>query len=169
MEQAHGEMLMGTFRNVRSMLLFMGIAVFCSPWCHAHWLDVQNVKVRQEPTELGGPKIIIEYDLDDPNITPAHPAYVFLRSSVDFGETWQLVSAGYLQGNGFDIVEKPGHKEVIWWGAPPPPPPPPRTDRRRRPGPDGVSHPRYRDGPRAGRQVRHEEPARRRTRRGQTA
>lgn len=108
---------MAAQRYSRQILLSLGIIALCCPWCHGHWLDIKNVKVREEPTELGGPKIVIEYDLADPNITSAHPAYVFLRSSMDFGETWRLIPTGYLQGNGFDIVEKPGHKEVIWWGA----------------------------------------------------
>jgi formylglycine-generating enzyme required for sulfatase activity len=74
------------------------------------------VNLRQEPTELAGPKIIIEYDIEDPNISPASPAYVFIRYSKD--ETnWQLIATDCLRGNGFDIVDKPGHKKVIWWGT----------------------------------------------------
>ncbi len=81
------------------------------------WLATENVEVKLEPTEMGGPKIVVEYDLEDPNVTPESPAYVFLRYSTDFGETWQPVPIDALQGSGFDLVEKPGHKEVFWWGT----------------------------------------------------
>ena len=81
------------------------------------WLATENVKVKLEPTEMGGPKIVVEYDLEDPNVTPESPAYVFLRYSQDFGDTWQPVPMDALRGNGFDLVEKSGHKEVFWWGT----------------------------------------------------
>ncbi|UCF14609.1 MAG: SUMF1/EgtB/PvdO family nonheme iron enzyme, partial [Phycisphaerales bacterium] len=32
-------------------------------------------------------------------------------------KTWQLIPADALRGNGFDIVEAPGHKQVVWWGT----------------------------------------------------
>jgi len=73
--------------------------------------------------------------------------YVFIRYSKDFGvpkrermrlgtlgTTWQgsrgghsaelsrsprsqLIPATSLKGNGYDLVEKPGHKKAIWWGT----------------------------------------------------
>ena len=101
----------------RTLLLSLSAILACCHQGDGEWLPIRDVKVRQEPTELGGPKIIIEYDLADPNISPAAPAYVFVRYSKDFGESWQLVPMGSLRGNGFDIVEKPGHKQVIWWGT----------------------------------------------------
>ena len=103
----------GSFRC--TLLCWTLIAVCCHSG-YARWLDVHDVEIKQEPTELGGPKITIEYDLTDSSLSPACPAYVFLRYSKDFGDTWQLIAPDYLQGNGFDIVEKPGHKQVIWWG-----------------------------------------------------
>jgi formylglycine-generating enzyme required for sulfatase activity len=75
------------------------------------------VKVTQYPTELAGPKIIFEYDIDDPNISPASSAYIFIRYSTDSGKSWRLISMDSLRGNGFDIVDKPGHKQVVWWGT----------------------------------------------------
>ena len=102
--------------SVHSILLCWGLIAACCHSGYARWLEIHDVKVRQEPTELGGPKMVIEYDLKDSGITPALPAYVFLRCSKDFGDTWQLIATEYLQGNGFDIVERPGHKEVAWWG-----------------------------------------------------
>jgi len=99
------------------VLLSLGIVAVCCHCSYSKWLEISNIKVRQEPTELGGPKIIIEYDIEDPNISPASPAYVFLRYSKDFGTNWQLIPMNRLQGNGFDIVDKPGHKKIIWWGT----------------------------------------------------
>jgi sulfatase modifying factor 1 len=92
------------------------VAIFCC-CTSASWLDITNVKIRQEPTELAGPKTIIEYDINDPNISPDAPAYVFVRYSRDSGKTWRLVPIDSLRGNGFDIVEKPGHKQIFWWGT----------------------------------------------------
>jgi len=103
-------------RSFRSVLLCLGLTAACCQSGYARWLEVHDVKVRQEPTELGGPRIVIEYDLQNGDVSPTSPAYVFFRYSKDFGDTWQLIPADYLQGNGFDIVEKPGHKEVAWWG-----------------------------------------------------
>jgi len=107
---------MVTKGSFHSVWLCLALVATCCPRGYARWLEIDAVKVRQEPTELGGPKIVIEYDLKDSGITPALPAYVFLRYSKDFGDTWQLIPTEYLQGHGFDIVERPGHKEVAWWG-----------------------------------------------------
>lgn len=97
------------------------LVAVCGPaFCvvaQGRWLATDEVKVRVEHTELGGPKIVVEYDLADPNISPESPAYVFLRYSSDFGDTWRLVPMDALQGNGFDIIERPGRKEVLWWGT----------------------------------------------------
>jgi len=102
--------------GLHRVLLSVGIVVVCCHCSYSRWLEISNVKVRQEPTELGGPKIIIEYDIEDSNIAPASPAYVFVRYSKD--ETnWQLIETDCLRGNGFDIVDKPGHKKIIWWGT----------------------------------------------------
>ncbi|MHC4437980.1 MAG: formylglycine-generating enzyme family protein [Planctomycetota bacterium] len=102
---------------LRKILLSFGIAVLCCRCCYSQWLDISNVKFGQEPTELAGPKIIIEYDIIDPNISPESPAYVFVRYSKNSGKTWQLVPMDSLRGNGFDIVEKPGRKQIVWWGT----------------------------------------------------
>jgi formylglycine-generating enzyme required for sulfatase activity len=98
-------------------LLCTGVAVIACHSCYSRWLDISNVEVRQEPTELGGPRTVIEYDIRDPSISPASPAYVFVRYSKDFGANWQLISMDSLRGNGFDIVCKPGHKKIVWWGT----------------------------------------------------
>ncbi len=102
--------------GLHRVLLSVGIVVVCCHCSYSKWLELSNVKVRQEYAELGGSKIIIEYDIEDPNISPASPAYVFVRYSKD--ETnWQLIATDHLRGNGFDIVDKPGHKKIIWWGT----------------------------------------------------
>jgi len=110
-----GSRLIGA--GLHRVLLSVGIVVVCCHCSYSKWLEISNIKVRQEPTELGGPKIIIEYDIEDPNISLESPAYVFVRYSKDFGTNWQLIPMNCLQGNGFDIVGKPGHKKIIWWGA----------------------------------------------------
>ena len=101
----------------RRIVFFVGIATICCRCAFANWLDISNVNIRQEPTELAGPKTIIEYDINDPSIARETPAYVFVRYSQDSGKTWRLVPMDSLRGNGFDIVDKPGHKQVIWWGT----------------------------------------------------
>jgi formylglycine-generating enzyme required for sulfatase activity len=101
---------------LRKCLFIVGIAAIC-PCAFAHWLGISNVKIRQEPTELAGPKTIIEYDINDPNISADAPAYVFVHYSQDSGKTWRLLAMDSLRGNGFDIVDKPGHKQVFWWGT----------------------------------------------------
>jgi len=75
------------------------------------------VDIRQEPTELAGPKTIIEYDIQDANISPASPAYVFVRYSADSGKSRELIPPASLRGNGFDIVDRPGRRQIIWWGT----------------------------------------------------
>jgi len=101
----------------RNILLSFGIVVLCCRCSYSQWLDISNVKFRQEPTELAGPKIIIEYDINDPNISPDSPAYIFVHYTADSGKSWHFVPMDSLRGNGFDIVEKSGHKQVVWWGT----------------------------------------------------
>jgi len=99
------------------LLLCIVIGLVCCPCCYCQWLEISNVKLRGEQTELGGPKIIIEYDVNDPNISESSPTYVFVRYSRDAGKSWRLVPAASLRGNGFDIVDRSGHKQIVWWGT----------------------------------------------------
>ena len=101
----------------RKLLLSLGVVSLCCHCAYSKWFEISNVKVSQYPTELAGPKIIFEYDIDDPNVSSANPVYVFIRYSTDFGKSWQLIPADALRGNGFDIVDNPGHKQVVWWGT----------------------------------------------------
>ncbi|MBN2131202.1 MAG: SUMF1/EgtB/PvdO family nonheme iron enzyme, partial [Sedimentisphaerales bacterium] len=105
-------------RMPRLSVVLLTIIVTAPPCCcAAGWLPLANVTVRAEATELAGPRIVVEYDLDEPTLSPDLPAYVFVRFSKDGGVTWQLVPAGTLRGNGFDIIERPGHKKIVWWGT----------------------------------------------------
>lgn len=101
--------------RVSVALLFA--TVFVSLSSHARWLPTTNTNAWNEATELAGPKIVIEYDLEAPDLGPASPAYVFLHYRMGTDEDWKLLSAELLGGNGAGIVEASGHKKVIWWGA----------------------------------------------------
>jgi formylglycine-generating enzyme required for sulfatase activity len=89
---------------------------FCN-LSYPRWIEITNKKVTQEPTELGGPRIVIEYDINDREISKDYPVFVFIRYSKDSGTTWELLSLEHLQGNGYGLVESPGHKKIIWWGT----------------------------------------------------
>lgn len=83
----------------------------------AQWIEISGLSVSREDTKLGGPRVVIEYELDEPDISKDLPAYIFIRYSKDSGNSWQHVDAKSLRGNGFDIVDKGGHKKCIWWGT----------------------------------------------------
>lgn len=100
-----------------SRLYFMAVLLSCCHVSSGQWLDITELEVRLEPSKMGGPRIVVEYDLKDRRISPDAPAYVFIRYSKDLGETWELLPVSSLRGNGFDLIEKPGRKQVIWWGV----------------------------------------------------
>lgn len=81
------------------------------------WIDISDILFKKEWTEYGGPRILIEYDLNEEDISPETPAYIFFRYRPDDGEPWQLIPAEFLRGNGYGIVNKPGHKTFYLWGA----------------------------------------------------
>jgi len=89
----------------------------CCNLCHSQWVEINNQKATQEPTELGGPRIVIEYDINDKEISKGCPAYIFIRYSRDSGSSWEFLSMEHLQGNGYGLVESPGHKKIVWWGT----------------------------------------------------
>ena len=95
----------------------MGIVLVCCPSSFSQWTHVSDVTFRQETTEMAGPRVVIDYDLKDPNISQAAPAYVFVHYSKDSGRSWHLIPMESLRGNGFDIVERPGRKQIVWWGT----------------------------------------------------
>jgi len=101
----------------KRILLLVAVSLICCNLSYAQWIEISNTKVTQELTELGGPGIVIEYDINDLEISKDCPAYVFIRYSKDSGTTWDFLPMEYLRGNGYDLVESPGHKKNIWWGT----------------------------------------------------
>ena len=74
------------------------------------WIKISNVVFRKEWTEYGGPRIAMEYDLNEPDVTPETPVYVFIRFRPEKDGSWHLLAPGILEGNGHGIVNHPGHK-----------------------------------------------------------
>ena len=101
----------------RRTLGFMVILLSCSQVSLAQWLGLSDVDIRLEPNKMGGPRIVIEYDLDDPRISAELPAYVFVRYRQDVDADWKLLPASVLRGNGFDLVTRTGRKQIVWWGV----------------------------------------------------
>ena len=99
-------------RNTCATLLFFLAAVSVGS---AQWLAIDNFKTALETTELGGPGIGFEYDLNDATISSNHPVYVFIRFCKE-GENWRLLPPKFLRDNGHDMVNSQGHKKSIWWG-----------------------------------------------------
>jgi len=85
------------------------------PPLSASWLPVSNLKVWSESTELGGPKVIIEYDLEAEGLSESTPAWVFIRARGV--NSWRLLDPQRLEGDGAGLVESSGRKQVIWWGV----------------------------------------------------
>ncbi len=98
-------------------MISAAIFLLCCNFANAKWIEISNQKATQEPTELGGPRIVFEYDINDKEISKDCPVYVFIRYSTDSGITWEFLSMDHLQGNGYGFVESGGHKKIIWWGT----------------------------------------------------
>jgi formylglycine-generating enzyme required for sulfatase activity len=101
----------------RLFMLFLVLAFGLSLRSHAQWLPVTGLAASVEQTDLAGPLVSIPYSLDDPSITTATPAYVFIHYRLDGGSPWRLIPLDQLQGNGAGIVEEPGAKKALWWGT----------------------------------------------------
>jgi len=65
---------------------------------------------------MGGSLAAIEYDLPAAGLSPAAPAYVFLRYRLKPDQEWRWLPPAQLRGNGHGLVESPGHKKSLWWG-----------------------------------------------------
>jgi len=87
------------------------------PALWGQWLSVGTIEVDLKETKLGGPVVVLKYSLSDPTITPASPAYVFVRWSKGPGNAWRLLPKSELSGSGAGLVESPGAKEIEWWGT----------------------------------------------------
>ena len=72
------------------ILLFVAVLVSCCGLSYGQWLELSNVEVKLEPSKMGGPSMVVEYDMKDPRISPEAPAYIFIRYSKDLGETKNL-------------------------------------------------------------------------------
>ena len=102
---------------LRKIICSLVLILFLSVMVSAQWVKIENLDIKEESTELAGPRIVMEYDLNDKTVSSDHPVHVFVRYSIDFGKTWDLLSSSNLRGNGYDIIKTPGHKKIIWWGA----------------------------------------------------
>jgi len=87
------------------------------PAAFAAWLETADVTLWTEPTELDGPRAIIEYELRAPEITPEMPAYVFVHYRHNANAPWRLLPPASVSGNGIGIVDAPGPRKIIWWGT----------------------------------------------------
>jgi formylglycine-generating enzyme required for sulfatase activity len=101
----------------RITLLSLVFILFVCTFATGQWVKLENLEIKEESAELAGPRIVMEYNLNDKTISPDHPVYVFVRTSNDFGETWNLLSPKNLRGNGYGIVEKAGPRKIFWWGT----------------------------------------------------
>jgi len=101
----------------KRILPLVAVSLICCNLSYSRWIEISNTKVTQELTELGGPRIVIEYDINDPEISKDCPAYVFIRYSKDSSTTWEFLAMEYLRGKGYGLVESPGHKKNVWWGT----------------------------------------------------
>jgi len=101
----------------RASAVLLVTVILGGPCCFAGWLEITDVNVWRKPTELGGPKIVVEYDLQGEAMSPDSPAYVFIRFRKGPNDPWRFIPMDLLSGNGFDLVEEAGHKKVIWWGT----------------------------------------------------
>jgi formylglycine-generating enzyme required for sulfatase activity len=81
----------------------------------AQWLNISEVQVRPEHTEMGGTRLSITYNLADVEISDQNPAYVFFRFRTPEGG-WSLLPMTELRGNAHGIVSTAGTKKSVWWG-----------------------------------------------------
>ncbi|MBI4623450.1 MAG: formylglycine-generating enzyme family protein [Verrucomicrobia bacterium] len=101
----------------RTLLVALCLLGTWQSGARAQWLPVTNVLVDLTISEQGGPFVTIEYDLEVPDLSPASPAFVFVRFSPDDGKNWHALPAQFLRGDGHAIVESHGHKKLLWWGV----------------------------------------------------
>lgn len=104
---------MGRILLPAAVLVAGGMA---APAAGAQWLEVRDLRVTREETEVAGPRLGIEYEIPGPSLSPASPAWVFLRYTRDGGRTWHFLPSAAVQGEGLGIVESPGRKRIVCWG-----------------------------------------------------
>jgi formylglycine-generating enzyme required for sulfatase activity len=97
-------------------LLFISIlAMLASLPVSAQWLPITGATAKLENSEMGGPFFKIEYELGVKDLSPAAPAYVFVRFRENANAAWKLIPQQALRGD-HDIVESGGKKKMLWWG-----------------------------------------------------
>lgn len=101
----------------RSSILVAVILLLFTDNVFSQWLEISNVTIIKEQTEMAGPEIVIEYDLASTGISEKTPAYVFIRFSQNGGTHWNLLPTDYLRGTGFNVITSAGHKKIFWWGV----------------------------------------------------
>jgi formylglycine-generating enzyme required for sulfatase activity len=101
----------------RPRILLAAALVWLLPAAVAQWLPVNKLNFDPGTSETNGEFLLIEYELDAPDVSPAAPAYVFVRYSTDGGAHWHLVPATQLRGDGHDLVSAPGRRRIFWWGS----------------------------------------------------
>lgn len=101
----------------RHCVLLLMLMLFTSPSGFAAWLHIGDLSVWTEPTELAGPRIILEYDLAEPSLSESAPAYVFVRYRHGPEGAWRSLPEDIVGGNGLGIIPEPGHRKIIWWGT----------------------------------------------------
>ncbi len=87
------------------------------PSLNAQWIDIENLRISQVQTELGGTAIDISYDLNTQQISEDFPVYIFVRYARQGENVWQLLDRSFLQGDGYGIVNSRGAKKITWWGS----------------------------------------------------
>jgi len=80
-------------------------------------VQVTDLSIQRETTKMGGPYLAVSYRIEDPELSPQRPDYVFIRYSRDGGKTWRLLPQEILAGNGHGIVTRSGPKKSVLWGV----------------------------------------------------
>ncbi len=101
----------------KKFIIFISVFLLFPKLSYSQRVEISDVKIKKEQTEQAGPRLVISYSLNDSEISPSIPAYVFIRYSSDSGKTWKLLPMKYLTGNGYNIVESSGDKICAWWGS----------------------------------------------------
>lgn len=83
----------------------------------AQWMDLRQVSVTHESSELAGPQVGVTYTLADAGVSGDAPAYVFVRYRSRPGAAWRLLPRQLLQGDGAGLVASAGPKQVVLWGS----------------------------------------------------
>lgn len=100
---------------MKRFLLISLLAALASLPVSAQWVPISNATAKIENSEMGGPFFKIEYELGVKDLSPAAPAYVFVRYRENANANWKLIPQTALRGD-HDIVESGGKKKVLWWG-----------------------------------------------------